>query len=208
MFVKGLRKGVPLSKDSEAQLEHDAARDDGSLATHFRPIRVRDGASASAPVLSGRRGGPGLDIRLVEAKLKLGKLYPEDMPQLACDALESGYDGPNLGEVALLHKPTSSEIDPLLPGLKAELRLAEIDNRTASLRLAQSLAREILSRRLAPIPRLVQLAHLWRDGGYPIELSGLGQLEDELDYSAALPRPGFVEDVTAELRKLAELTFE
>jgi hypothetical protein len=33
-------------------------------------------------------------------------------------------------------------------------------------------------------------------------------LEDELDYSAALPRPGFVEDVTAELRKLAELTFE
>jgi hypothetical protein len=149
-----------------------------------------------------------LDIRLVEAKLKLGKLYPEDMPQLACDALESGYDGPILGEVALLYKPTSSDIDPLLPGLKAELRLAEIDNRTASLRLAKSLACEILSGKLDPIPRLVRFAHLWRDGGYPIELSGLGQLDDEVDYSAAMLRPGFVEEVAAELRELAELKFE
>ena len=174
----------------------------------YSPVRLRDGVTASALIISGRRGDRGLDTRLVEAKLKMGMLYPEDMPQLAWDALESGFNGRSLCVLTGLYKPTGRDTDPLLPGLKVELGLNEIDERTACLRLAQDFAREILNRKLDPISNLARFAHLWRDGGYPIELSGLGQLEDEICYSAAIIRQDFLEEVLVELNALAVLQFE
>jgi hypothetical protein len=45
-----------------------------------------------------------LDARLVAAKWYLGELSGEEMPGLACQALESGYDGKNLRYLAGLSR--------------------------------------------------------------------------------------------------------
>src|ERR1700739_3296897 len=41
---------------------------------------------------------------------RMGKLFPEDVPAIACDALERGLDSPALRYLAGLQRPTSRDI--------------------------------------------------------------------------------------------------
>jgi len=50
------------------------------------------------------------EIAYQYALWKMGRLSPEEVPRIACDALESGLDSPALRYLAGLDRPTSREI--------------------------------------------------------------------------------------------------
>jgi hypothetical protein len=83
-------------------------------------------------------------LRLIEAKLALDRILPEELPALALDALEMGYDGPNLRRLSALDRPSGWETDRFLTGAKLEIGIKNIDRRTAGLRLSQELAQQML----------------------------------------------------------------
>jgi len=143
--------------------------------------------------------------KLIEAKFAMNHILPEEIPAIAQDALEAGYDGPNLRRLSALDRPTAWETDRFLPGAKQEMDMNEIDRRVACLRLSQRLAHQMLDGTLDPIIGLARFERFWIDGDYPIELSSLSMLADEVEYSAAILRPDFRSQVIAELKELVQL---
>jgi hypothetical protein len=62
--------------------------------------------------------------RLIQARWVLDKLPSEEVPRLAQDALESGYDGKNVRRIAGLTQTDRAELLPLMPGFLAEMGVA------------------------------------------------------------------------------------
>jgi hypothetical protein len=87
------------------------------------------------------------DPKLVEAKLALKRVGPDEMPGLAWDALEAGLDGPSICRLAALTAPSGWETDQIVPSM-AEAGLKPITTREASIRFARQLAHRILSEEL------------------------------------------------------------
>jgi hypothetical protein len=77
------------------------------------------------------------DPKLVEARLALKRIGPDEMPALAWDALEAGLDGPCIRKLAALTNPSGWETDQILPSFMAEAGLKPITRREASVRLAR-----------------------------------------------------------------------
>jgi hypothetical protein len=61
------------------------------------------------------------DPHLTAAEWYLGTLGSEELPEFARTALEKGYDGKNLAQLAVLVKPTKRDVDPLIAGAFREL---------------------------------------------------------------------------------------
>ncbi len=61
------------------------------------------------------------DPHLTAAEWYLGSLGSESLPEFARTALEQGYDGKNLAQLALLVKPTKRDVDALIAGALREL---------------------------------------------------------------------------------------
>jgi len=61
------------------------------------------------------------DPHLTAAEWYLGSLSSERLPEFARMALELGYDGKNLAQLALLVKPTKRDVDELVAGAFCEL---------------------------------------------------------------------------------------
>jgi hypothetical protein len=61
------------------------------------------------------------DPHLTAAEWYLGSLSPERLTEFARTALEQGYDGKNLAQLALLVKPTKRDVDALIAGGLREL---------------------------------------------------------------------------------------
>ena len=57
-----------------------------------------------------------LDAKLLAAKWYLGELSGEDMPGIACQALELGHDGKNLRYLAGLSGPARRDILEIVDG--------------------------------------------------------------------------------------------
>lgn len=120
------------------------------------------------------------DLPQVEAQLSLGLIGPEQMPSLAWDALEAGFDGPALRRLAALERPTWSEVEHLLPRVKAELAIQNISIEEASFRLAKRRAQEILNSGKDPLLFTRAFELLWIKAGYPAKLGILGCLDDDV----------------------------
>jgi len=97
------------------------------------------------------------DLRLIEAKLALNMIGPDEVPALAWDAMEAGLDGPVIRRVAALIHPSGWEVDQMLPKFMAEAGMVRLSAQEAALRIAQHIARRILDEGLDPIEII------WRD---------------------------------------------
>jgi hypothetical protein len=116
---------------------------------------------------------------IIEAKLALGALHPEEFPAVAMDALEAGFDGPVTRRTAILVMPSGWEVDQLKESLMAEWGLHEIEKGVACARLAQELAREILREGKDPLLSTRAFERLWIDSGYSRNIQELGTLVDD-----------------------------
>jgi hypothetical protein len=119
------------------------------------------------------------DQELVEAKIALGRIGPEELPSLAWDALEADLDGPSVRKLAALVNPSGWETDRILPAFMAETGLKIISRQEASVRLARQVARRILSEGLDPVVHTRDFELLWIESGYSTSIQEVGTLDDE-----------------------------
>jgi hypothetical protein len=119
------------------------------------------------------------DPELIEAKLAVRSIHPEQMPTLACDALEAGHDGFAIRRAAALINPSGWEIDQLMPKFMAEAGLKMISPQEASIRLARHLANRILSEELDPLRFTRDFELLWIQSEYAEAIQDVGSLEDQ-----------------------------
>ena len=120
------------------------------------------------------------DPRIVEAKLALKMIHPEELPDLAVEALEAGLDGPTICEMAFLVRPSGYTTDLLLERFMTETGLSKVDVPTAALRVAQHMARNFLKDGEDPLLFTKQFEQLWIVTDYARGLTELGTLDDEV----------------------------
>jgi hypothetical protein len=120
------------------------------------------------------------DRQLIEAQLALNLIASADMPRIAWDALESGIDGTATRRLAALERPTYFEVAEVLPRVMKEWEIAQIPIGEAALRMARSIARDILRDGKDPLRYIRDLEGLWIRADYAKELSRLGTLDDEV----------------------------
>jgi hypothetical protein len=138
------------------------------------------------------------DSQIIEARLALGLIGPEETPALAWDALEAGLDGPSIRRLTALIKPSGWEVDQIIPAFMAEVRMKNISRQEASTRIAVQLARRILREELDPLtyPRDFESRCIQAD--YPTEIQEVGSLEDQKAVAE------FIGQSEAELRQYAQ----
>jgi hypothetical protein len=124
------------------------------------------------------------DPKLVEAKLALQLIGPEEMPPLAAEALEAGLDGPAICRMAALVNPSGWEVDQRIEGFMAEAGLTHMSCEDASIRVARELARRILSESLDPLSFAKDFEQLYIRAGYPRAIQEVGSLDDEIAIAA------------------------
>jgi hypothetical protein len=92
-----------------------------------------------------------LDARLVAARWYLGELSGEEMPGIACQALELGHDGKNLRRLAGLSSPVRRDVVDVVDAALRELGVqAPVAKRDAALWMARRVADEIIEGRIEP----------------------------------------------------------
>ena len=92
-----------------------------------------------------------LDVNLVAARWHLGELSGEEMPGIACEALELGHDGKNLRCLAGFTNPTRRDVSEVVDGALRELGVQEPNNRhNAALWMARRTASEIVEGHVEP----------------------------------------------------------
>jgi hypothetical protein len=92
-----------------------------------------------------------LDAKLIAARWYLGELSGEDMPGIACQALELGHDGKNLRRLAGLSIPVRRDVVEVVDAALRELGVqAPIAKRDAALWMARQVAGEIIEGRIEP----------------------------------------------------------
>lgn len=119
------------------------------------------------------------DLQLIEAKLALSMIGPDEMPALAWDALEAGLDGRAIRRVAALIHPSGWETDQLLPKFMAETGMVNLPPQEASLRVARQIARRILDEGLDPLEHTRDFELLYIRADYPKVLQDAGVLDDQ-----------------------------
>jgi hypothetical protein len=124
----------------------------------------------------------------VEATLALNLIASSDMPQIACDALEAGFDGKAIRRLAVLEKPTYFEVAEILPRVMQELELKQIPTGEAALRVARKIARDILSSGDDPLSHVRDFEFLWIQSGYQAEICELGTMYDEVYVAQSMGR--------------------
>ena len=120
------------------------------------------------------------DPKLIEARLALDLIASADMPSIAIEALEAGFDGPAIRRLAVLEKPTYFEVRDVRTRALEEMRLQKIPVGLASLRLAAQIAKEALVDESPHLRRLYELHWLWVKAGYPKESQEAGTLYDDV----------------------------
>lgn len=89
--------------------------------------------------------------QLIQARWQFDELPSEEAPIIGIDALELGFDGKYIRRLAGLIRPTTSEVDPLMPGFLNELGVTTTVQRTeAGMTLALFVAEAIADGQLEP----------------------------------------------------------
>ena len=104
---------------------------------------------------------------------------PEEMPALAWDALEAGFDGSAIRRLAALIKPSGWETDCILPAFMTEAGLEIISRQEASVRIARQLAGRILREGLDPFDYSRDFELLWIRADHPEAITDAGMLDDQ-----------------------------
>ncbi len=108
-----------------------------------------------------------LEPALIQAKWQFGLITPEMMPQIACEALEQGFDGKILRRLAGLNSPARRDIEGLLPAAFAEMGLTCITSKQETgMFLAKHIAAQICSGKIDPYAGAKQI---WRYISYAID---------------------------------------
>ncbi len=100
-----------------------------------------------------------LNPRLIRAKWILDYFPSEKLPSFAADALEAGYDGPNLRRVAGFLKPNHWELQPHLEKMWAELDVPVLSKGDSLVELLKDVARQIIAH---PDQALSIAKELWK----------------------------------------------
>lgn len=135
----------------------------------------------------------------IGARLTLGSIWPEEMPSVAWDALEAGYDGPAIRRMAAFVNPTGFEVDAVLPAFKREAHIPQLSKSESAVRMAYNIAREIVDMRKDPIPYADTFNTLWIAADYSREIQQLGTWRDDI-YLSLTYFGGNKDDVQQELR--------
>ena len=145
-----------------------------------------------------------LDLEEMEAKHLFGDLDPEEMPGIALRALEAGYDGTALLELARLSNPTIQNAEQPFDRALREMGRSPLHEAEAGLRVARSIARKIVSSEMHPYEGASLIwTKVWNRCGRPDELTpfvGLASL-----YQADPERrPLHLEEIVARAKELAD----
>jgi hypothetical protein len=120
------------------------------------------------------------DPKIIEARLALRQIGPEQMVDLACEAIEAGRHGPSVLRMAALIQPSGWEVDQLVPAFMRDAHLEVISRSEACVRLASKLASDILNSAADPLLHVKRFERLWIDADYPSSITDLGTLDDEI----------------------------
>lgn len=137
------------------------------------------------------------DSQLVEAKLALRMIGPNEMPALAWDVLEAGLDGRYIRRLAALIDPSGWETDQIIPAFMAEANMKSISTDEAAIRVARHLANRILREELDPLAYSREFELLWIRADYARAIQEVGLLEDQKDVAE------YIGQSEAELREYA-----
>ncbi|MGA7575952.1 MAG: hypothetical protein WBV31_08885 [Terriglobales bacterium] len=84
--------------------------------------------------------------QLIQARWELDRLPSEELPRLAQDALELGFDGKYTRRIAGLIQPNKRDLQPLMAGFLTELGIkTKLSREQAALVLARLVARVIVN---------------------------------------------------------------
>ena len=118
------------------------------------------------------------DSKTFEAEVALKLIPTERLPAVARDAMEAGFDGPNVVRMAILEPRYAWAIDQALPSMLKELGCHELSTKEAALRLARERAKRILETGEDPLPSIPYFYRLTLSADYATELCELGFLDD------------------------------
>jgi hypothetical protein len=115
------------------------------------------------------------------SQFTLGKLSYSDLPDVACDALELGLDGPSIRRLASLQKPSYFGVGDLFQKAPQEIGIEQWSKRDAAVFLAKEIGRDILAGRKEPLAGADEIWELCRAADYPKELLVFGGLDQEFN---------------------------
>ncbi|WP_263379733.1 hypothetical protein [Granulicella paludicola] len=148
------------------------------------------------------------DLATFEAEIALSLIPTEQLPRVAQDAMEQGFDGPGVLRMAILEPDAGWAIDQALQPMLAELGCQAISPQQAALSLALQLARRILDSGEDPLPSIPYFYRLMLAADYPSELVALGYFDDlffedetEEEEKKTLAREALEELLSPELRE-------
>ena len=141
---------------------------------------------------------------LFVAKWYCSKVGPEDMPAFAADALEAGFDGPSLRQLAGLIKPTSRDVGDLFERALHEIGTVSVHSEEQAIVFeSRQIAMAIVEGRIEPIYAGDLLASYAMRLRYPDFLVGFFQLADLPRWGEYAPtREKLARDIIAEARQL------
>jgi hypothetical protein len=119
----------------------------------------------------------GLDRAI--SQFTLGKLPYSELPDLACNALELGIDGPSIRRLASLQKPSYFEVGHLFEQALREMGFRQWSKRDAAVFLSKAIGREVLAGQKEPLSGADEIWELCCAGDYRQELLVFGQLDQE-----------------------------
>jgi hypothetical protein len=115
------------------------------------------------------------------SQFALGKLSYRDLPDVACDALELGLDGPAIRRLASLQKPSYFGVGDLFEQALQEMGIQQWSKRDAAVFLAKEVGRDILAGKKEPLSGADEIWQLCVAADYPKELVNFGGLDQEFD---------------------------
>jgi len=115
------------------------------------------------------------------SQFTLGKLSYSDLPDVACDALELGLDGPAIRRLASLQKPSYFGVGDLFEKALQEMGIEQWSKRDAAVFLAKEIGRDVLAGKKEPLAGADEIWELCVAADYPKELAIFGGLDQEFD---------------------------
>ena len=141
---------------------------------------------------------------LFVAKWYCSRVLPEDMPQFAADALEAGYDGTALRQLAGLVKPTTRDVGDLFHRALCEIGAVKIQSKEQALVfLSRLTALDIVEGRIEPRSGAEILSGYAMALRYPDFIAEFVQLADMPRWGEYAPSPQkLAQDIIAEAQRL------
>ena len=117
------------------------------------------------------------EIDRANALWTLERLSSEDLPSVAWDALEIGFDGPALRRVAALDKPSSFEVGELFRKALSEMGKSALSKPEAAMLLAKEIAQQVISGNKKPLEGASEIWRLACQSDFPEQITIFGALD-------------------------------